>query len=148
MFGQGSGGSIAILASGVDPRIKVLDVLDPWGDWPTWIATSPFVPDEERADYVKPEFLKKISGLDPLEWMPKVRATKFRLQQNLFETDTPKGNKDKLRAAVPAGTPVALYKTLLEFNATFPNSTNLSWIESQLRALPDSSGKAEAGNDR
>ena len=40
MFAQGSGASIAILASAADPRIKVLDVLDPWGDWPTWMATS------------------------------------------------------------------------------------------------------------
>src|SRR5262249_11170030 len=38
MFAQGSGASIAILASAADPRIKVLDVMDPWGDWPTWIA--------------------------------------------------------------------------------------------------------------
>jgi len=44
MFGQGSGASIAILASAADPRIKVLDVLDPWGDWPTWITTSPLYP--------------------------------------------------------------------------------------------------------
>jgi cephalosporin-C deacetylase-like acetyl esterase len=42
MFGQGSRAGIAILASAADPRIKVLDVLDPWGDWPTWISTSPY----------------------------------------------------------------------------------------------------------
>ena len=59
MFGQGSGASIATLASAVDTRIKVLDVLDPWGDWPTWMSMSPFVPDDERPDYMKPEFLKK-----------------------------------------------------------------------------------------
>jgi hypothetical protein len=34
MFAQGSGASIAILATAVDPRIKVLEALDPWGDWP------------------------------------------------------------------------------------------------------------------
>jgi hypothetical protein len=50
MFTQGSGASIGILASAVDPRIKVLDALDPWGDWPTWMATSPFVPQKERAE--------------------------------------------------------------------------------------------------
>ena len=38
MLTQGSGASIAILASAVDPRIKVLDAIDPWGDWPTWMA--------------------------------------------------------------------------------------------------------------
>src|SRR5271155_600742 len=86
MFGQGSGATIAILASAADSRIKVLDVLDPWGDWPTWIATSPFVPEDERADYMKPEFLKKAATMETLDWLPKIKAKKFRLQQNIFET--------------------------------------------------------------
>jgi len=136
MFGQGSGASIAILASAVDPRIKVLDVLDPWGDWPDWLATSPFVPDDERPDYVKPEFLKKVSSLEPLDWLPRIQAKRFRLQQLLFETDTPKPTKEKLRAKVPAGTAVVLYKTLDEFKAAFPYSTNLEWMENELRSLP------------
>src|SRR5215831_8379545 len=54
MFTAGSGASIAILASAVDARIKVLDTLDPWGDWPMWMAASPMVPEEERAEYLKP----------------------------------------------------------------------------------------------
>lgn len=137
MFGQGSGATIAILASAVDPRIKVLDVLDPWGDWPTWIATSPFVPEDERADYAKPEFLKKASALEPVEWLPKIQAKKFRMQQNIFETDTPKAAKEKLRAAVPEGTAFVFYKTIEEFNAAFPNSTNLDWMKHELRMLPE-----------
>jgi hypothetical protein len=63
MSGEGSGASIATLASAVEARIKVLDVLDPWGDWPTWMSTSPFVPDDERPDYMKPEFLKKAATM-------------------------------------------------------------------------------------
>lgn len=137
MFGQGSGATIAILASAVDPRIKVLDVLDPWGDWPTWIATSPFVPEDERADYLKPEFLRKAAALETLDWLPKVQAKKFRMQQNMFETDTPKAVKEKLRAAVPPGTAFTFYKTIPEFKAAFPNSTNLEWMEHELRMLPE-----------
>jgi hypothetical protein len=136
MFGQGSGATIAILASAVDPRIKVLDVLDPWGDWPTWIATSPFVPEDERAEYVKPEFLKKAAALEPLDWLPKIQAKKFRLQQNIFETDTPKAVKEKFRTVVPAGTFFVFYQTLPEFTAAFPNSTNLEWMQHELRMLP------------
>jgi len=137
MFGQGSGASIAILASAVDPRIKVLDVLDPWGDWPTWMAISPFVPEDERAEYVKPEFLKKAGALEPVDWLPKIQANKFRLQQNIFETDTPKAAKERLRAAVPAGATVVLYQTLPEFNAAFPNSANLDWMERELQSPPE-----------
>ena len=136
MFGQGSGATIAILASAVDPRIRVLDVLDPWGDWPIWMATSPFVPEDERPDFVKPEFLRKAAALETLDWLPKIQARKFRLQQTILETDTPKPAKEKLRAAVPAGTTVVLYQTLEEFNAAFPNSVNLQWMKHELQSLP------------
>ena len=135
MFGQGSGATIAILASAVDPRIKVLDVLDPWGDWPSWIATSPFVPQEERADYMKLEFLKRAAALETLDWMPKIQAKKFRLQQNIFETDTPKPIKERIRATAPTGAAFQLYKTVQEFKAAFPYSTNLEWMEHELKLL-------------
>lgn len=144
MFGQGSGASIAILASAADPRIRVLDVLDPWGDWPTWMSTSPFVPEEERPDYVKSEFLKKAAVFETLDWLPKIQAKRFRLQQLIFETDTPKPIKEKIRAAVSPGTTVTLYQTLPEFTAAFPNSTNLQWIEHELRSLPESQAASPA----
>jgi hypothetical protein len=142
MFGQGTGASIAILASAADPRIKVLDVLDPWGDWPTWLAISPFVPEEERADYLRPEFLKKAAAFEILDWLPKIQAKTFRLQQLIFETDTPKPIKEKIRAAVPSGTTITLYQTLPEFTAAFPNSVNLQWVEHELRSLPESQAVA------
>ena len=144
MFAQGSGASIAILASAVDPRIQVLDALDPWGDWPTWMATSPFVPEEERANYVKPEFLKKAAQLEPVTWLPKIQAKKFRLQDATFERNTPKACKEKLRAAVPDGATVVLYKTPEEFNAMVRNKTELEWIEQQLRSLPDARATSTA----
>ncbi len=136
MFAQGSGASIAILTSAVDPRIKVLEALDPWGDWPDWIATSPFVPQEERADYIKPEFQKKVASLDPLLWLPKIQARKFRLDNQLFETNTPPPIKEKLRAAVPPGTTIQLYKNMEEFKAAFQDGSNLLWIQHELNNIP------------
>lgn len=136
MFAQGSGASIAILASAADPRIKVLDVIDPWGDWPEWMATSPFVPEDERADYVKPEFLKKAEILEPINWLPKIQAKKFRLQDATFEPITPKAAKEKLRSAVPPKTTIAIYKTPEEFNAVVRDNQDLQWIQQQLRSLP------------
>ena len=148
MFGQGSGATIGILASAVDPRIKVLDVQDPWGDWPTWMATSPFVPEDERPNYVKPEFLKKVASLETLDWLPRIRAKKFRFQQVLFELDTPTLIKEKLRTAVPTDTTVALYKSLDDYKAAFPYSSNLAWMKRELRDLPDSSPHAANANAR
>src|SRR4030081_2208843 len=137
MFTQGSGASIGILASAVDPRIKVLDATDPWGDWPTWMATSPFVPEEERAEYVKPDFLKKAAPLEPIEWLLKIQAKKFRLQDAIFEPNTPRVAKEKLRAAVPAGGTVVIYKTSEDVNAVVRGKKYLEWIQHELRSLAD-----------
>ena len=136
MFTHGSGATIAILASAVDPRIKVLEALDPWGDWPTWIATSPFVPENERAEYVKPEFLKKIGGLDTLEWLPRIQAKTFRLDQELFDTVTPKPAREKMRVAAPANSSTLLYKDMDEFKAAFEAGKNLQWIQHELQSIP------------
>jgi hypothetical protein len=137
MFAQGSGASIAILASAVDPRVKVLEALDPWGDWPTWMATSPFVPADERAQYVKPEFLKKVAGLDPADWLPKIQAKKFRLDNSLFESNNPTQVREKLRAAAPVGTNILIYKTLDDFKIDFQDGKNLEWIQHQLESISE-----------
>jgi hypothetical protein len=137
MFTQGSGASIGILASAVDPRIIVLDTIDAWGDWPIWMAVSPFVPEDERAQYVKPEFLKKAKELEPIDWLPKVQAKKFRFQQALFDPITPEAAKEKLRAAAPANAVVALYKTPEEFRGVVRDNKGLEWIQQQLQAMPE-----------
>ena len=144
MFSQGSGASIGILTSAVDPRIKVLDALDPWGDWPTWMVASPFVPEEERALYVKPEFLKRAATLDPVDWLPKIQAKKFRLQDAIFELHTPKTAKEKLRAAVPASSTVVIYKNLEDFNAMVQAKAELEWIQHELRSLPQTTDVSAA----
>ena len=136
MFAQGSGASIAILASAADPRIKVLEALDPWGDWPTWLATSPFVPEEERAEFVKPDFLKRVAPLEPLVWLPKIQAKKFRLDTELFDSNTPQTAKEKLRGAAPAGASLMLYKNMAEFRAAFVDGRNLQWIQRELQSQP------------
>lgn len=84
MFGQGSGGTIAILAAATDPRIKAVDVIDPWGDWPKWLASSPQIPDNERANYLTPDFLTRVAPLDPLHWLPELKGHRLRLQENVF----------------------------------------------------------------
>jgi hypothetical protein len=137
IFAEGSGATVAILASAVDPRIKVLDVVAPWGDWPGWFATSPFPPENERADYVKPEFLKKVALLDPVAWLPKVQARTIRLQDATFDSTTPKSSKEKLRAAVPPRGSVVVYNTPEEFNAARNHNKVMEWMYSALRALPE-----------
>ena len=134
MFGQGSGASIAILAAAADPRIKVLDTIDPWGDWQTWVAGSPIIPQDERANYEEPEFLKKVATLDPVDWIPKVQSKKFRIQDASFDAATPAKAKEKLRAAANKGT-IVMYKTTDDFNAIIRANKEMDWIHNELRAL-------------
>lgn len=135
MFAQDSGASIAILTSAVDPRIKVLDIVDPWGDWPDWLKGSPAVPEEERAAYLKPEFLKKAASVDPITWLPKVQAKKFRFQDAEFAPTTPKIAKEKLRAAAPAGATVVVYKTSEDTKSIISGTNVLDWIKHELQSM-------------
>ena len=96
MFGAGSGGSIAILSVAVDKRIKAVDLLDPWGDWPDWMAKSSLVPEAERPQYLKPEFLKRVAPFDPAEWLPQLKSQTIRLEHVVDDSVTPPNAKQKI----------------------------------------------------
>jgi hypothetical protein len=81
--------------------------------------------------------LKKVAGLDPVDWLPKIQAKKFRLDNEVFDTVTPQAVKEKLRAAVPAGASVVLYKNMAEFKPAFENGKNLEWIQHELQSVPE-----------
>jgi len=59
-----------VLAAEADARIAVLDLLNPWGDWPNWIKDSAQIPDEERAPLLKPVFLEGVSGWTQCIYLP------------------------------------------------------------------------------
>lgn len=101
MYGEGSGGAIAILASAADSRIKALEALDPWGDWPDWLAKSASVPNEERPNYLKPDFLAAVAPLDPATWLPKVKAQYVRIDTVQTDPRLPEIVRKKIEAAAP-----------------------------------------------
>jgi cephalosporin-C deacetylase-like acetyl esterase len=101
MLGQGSGGAIAILTSAADSRIKALDLLTPWGEWPTWLAKSKFIPDDQRAKYTTAEFSARVAALDPVQWLPKVKAKNIRLQNVRQDGGVPDTVEEHLEAAAP-----------------------------------------------
>lgn len=132
MFGSGSGASIAILASVVDPRIKVLDLLAPWGDWKVWLNESKVVPDDERASYSKPEFLATVSPLDPITWLPKVQARSIRIEDIRGNKAMPDKSQEKLESAAPNFALINQYGNGRAFLATQPPISVLDWVKSQL----------------
>jgi hypothetical protein len=144
MFGDGSGATIAILAAAVDPRIKVLDLLEPWGDWPDWLAKSVQVPDEERGDYLKPEFLQQVEPLDPVRWVSQLGSRTVRLQLVPYETFTPSSSRVRLEKAMPANVEVVHYENSKALDQAASSGKFFDWIQLQVRSAR-SANQATAG---
>jgi hypothetical protein len=136
MFGQGSGGAIAILAAAADPRLKAIDLLDPWGDWPDYLAKSGIKP-EELANYLKPDFLQRLEPLEPVRFLPELKSRSLRMQF-VDEYDESKEAVRKLEAAAPSTAEVVHYPTEVAFKSATANGALFEWIAAALKPHPDS----------
>jgi hypothetical protein len=133
MFGMGSGATIAILAAHTDARISALDLLDPWGDWPDWLKSSPVVPDTERAKCLSPEFLKTVATLDPVDYLPTLKTPSFRLQITLSDPATPDVARERLAKAVPEQAHLVKYASAEDLFKAWKTSGLAGWIKQQMR---------------
>jgi pimeloyl-ACP methyl ester carboxylesterase len=138
MFGEGSGGAIAVLAAATDPRIRAIDLLDPWGDWPDWMRESTVIPEQERANYLKPEFLQKVAGLDPVQWLPELKERRIRIQQVMDDTVTPKVARERIDSATPASATVLRYDDNMRFFDAASGGRIFEWVKNQLRPVSPS----------
>ena len=142
MFGTGSGGTIAILAASIDPRIKAIDVLNPWGDWPDWMKTSGLIPENERPNFVKPEFLKKVAGLDPVQWLPQLKAH-VRIQDIADDTVTPTIAKARIESAAADNAKVQRYENTRDFYSAAAAGRVFQWVKDQVRQIPEAKTQVE-----
>jgi len=148
MFGVGSGGTIAILAAAADPRIKTIDVIDPWGDWPDWMAKSSLIPERERPNYLKPEFLKKVAPLDPVEWLPQLKSQRIRVQQVLDDSVTPRVVQKRIQAATPGTAQIVSFDTTQQFSSASSGGKLVQWVKDQLRLASPQSASQDSQNSR
>lgn len=133
MFGDGSGATIAVLAAAADPRIKTLDLLDPWGDWPDWVAKSTRVPEYERGNFMKPEWQQKAAPLDPVKWLPELKTQKIRIQFIKAITITPLEAQAKMEAVAPANAQIVHFEDAAAFKAAIAGGTGFDWIKQQVK---------------
>jgi hypothetical protein len=138
MWGDGSGASVAIMAAAVDSRIKALDLLDPWGDWPEWLAKSTLVPETERAVMLKPEYLKMVENLDPISYLPNLKTQQVRLQHiKQGITVTPDVVREKMEAAAPSNVNIVHYEnTKAFFTDVASKGTGFDWIKGRVEIVP------------
>jgi hypothetical protein len=145
MFGQGSGGAIAILAAAADSRLKALDLLDPWGDWPDWLASAPAVPPEERPSYLQPSFLKRLEPLEPVHFLPELKSRGLRIQF-VDEYGEPKEAVRKIQLAAPSAATVRHYSTALELRSVTADGGLFNWISRELTSEQRTDPGARTGS--
>jgi len=132
MFGEGSGGAIAILAAAADSRIKAVDTLDPWGDWPEFLAKSPVVDsDPDHANFVKPEFLKRVAPLDPVKWLPDLKVP-LRVQQIHQNALVPIECKESIRSAAPKQAEVVRFEAVKDLAIREGQGRLFDWIKEKV----------------
>jgi acetyl esterase/lipase len=134
MFGQGSGGAIAILAAATDSRIKAVDLLNPWGDWPDWLAKAPLVPKDERAAYLQLDFLKRLEPLEPVRYLPALKSCTVRIQFFADDVNAPKEVADKLTAAAPSTAKIGHYPNARASFAASAGAPLFEWIAAALKS--------------
>jgi dienelactone hydrolase len=137
MFGEGSGGAIAILAAAADSRIKAVDTLDPWGDWPEFLARSPVVQvDPNYKDFARSEFLKKVAPLDPVKWLPQLKVP-VRIQQVRQNEATPIKCKEKLKEAAPKQAVIVRFEAGMDLARREGHGALFKWIKDRLQEVSE-----------
>jgi hypothetical protein len=133
MYGQGSGGTIAILASSVDKRIRALDVLTPWGDWKNFFAGGSYPSAEKRAKFQSPEFLAQIAPFDPVTLLPRVKAKSLRIQDVRNSGRMPDASQVRLEAAAPRTAIITQYGDQASLAAHAPVGVLFGWLRTELQ---------------
>lgn len=132
-FGIGAGGTIALLVAQADPRIASVDVLDPWADWPEWLKDTPLLTDQDRPKFLTQEFLKSVSTLDPLTYLPSLKTPSVRIQQNWSDPVTPTKVKQALASAAPPSVTVVKYENAADLMKSWQAAGLSGWLKQQMR---------------
>lgn len=145
MFGQSSGGTIAILAAAADPRIKAIDVLEPWGDWKIWLAKSSVMQDDPEKDrYTKSEFLAKVEPLDPVKWLPKLKHTRIRIQQiSEYDDSVPEECQNRIKAVAPKQAEVDRFDNTVQLATIEGGGRMWVWMRNELLKMKPSQSPSQ-----
>lgn len=143
VFGQGSGGAVAILAAAADHRITALDLMDPWGDWPDWLKGSKQIPEDERATYLDPAFMQKVAGLDPVTYLPMLKTDAIRIQQVANDPITPPAAMEKMAAAVARADQVVRYPDRTAEAKALGDNGIIGWLADEVNPKQSQNTTAE-----
>ena len=133
IFGTGSGAGVAVLAAAADSRIKALDLIDPWSDWPDWLKASSLVSPLEKDSYLRPQFLARVAPLDPVRWLPKLSSDQVRIQFIDELMVRQKASMDALEHAAPKSVTVLHFATQAQHKQSTAGGQTFQWVKEQLQ---------------
>jgi hypothetical protein len=114
------------------------------------MAKSEVVPENERPGFIKPEFLKKIAGFDPVLLLPQLKTPRIRLNQlNDDFARTPEEAKKKIEAALPSTAENHRFEHNKKFDSTVASGGLVfDWIKQQLKptAVPMNAERKKRGD--
>jgi len=146
IFGVGAGATIAVAAASVDSRIKAIDLVDPWGNWPVWMAKSDVVPEEERSHYINSDFLKRVSAFDPVSLLPGLTTPRLRLNLSAENSSTPREATSKIEAALPSGAERRRLADDAQFDPVVASGArDFDWLKLQLKIQEQPGNKRTSG---
>jgi hypothetical protein len=96
------------------------------------MAKTSVVPDSERPKYNTPEFVARVAQLDPVTWLPKIKAQSFRLEDVRQDTAVPDVSEEKMEAAAPQ---FAEINQFADRTALFPMAAGgklFTWLQEKL----------------
>jgi hypothetical protein len=107
------------------------------------MAGSSLIPEAERPRYVKPEFLKGVASLDPIQWLPKLRMQHIRLQQVGDDSITPAACQKAIDASAGQSVQVVRYNDTAALFQAVSGGKLFDWIKQQV--MPESQQQKRGG---
>jgi hypothetical protein len=144
IFGIGSGATVAILAAAADPRIKAIDLFEPWGDWPNWLRLTSTIPVLERDNYLKKDFLAKIAPLDPTSWLGQLKTQKIRWLEVDSNTEPPRIALQRMEAVLPKDAVIEHFEDQAKLKEANSGGKWFQWVKDQLQPPSPANGTINA----
>lgn len=137
IFGQGSGGTIALLSASVEERLKAVDVIDPWGDWPVFLRSSPVLLETERGPLLAPKSLGALAPLEPVAAIKQLRNRTLRLQQSTMNLSTPESAAQAIHDSLPSTATYVRYTSEEDYRERAMREARiLNWMQEKLAPVP------------
>lgn len=101
------------------------------------MAESKLIPEQERPGFLMPAFLNRLEPLDPVRWLPSLKGRFLKVDDAVYERETPPEAKVRMDAVLPSGALLLRYPTQNDFEKNAMEGGRLMrWLDETLQKQP------------